>query len=100
MGAEFPRNDWRRFTRVCALRRARGKNPTRPSSIGSGGRIEIRDYRVDSIPLAIIGREKFGTGRRGLNMGDCLLYGAAKRNRARLLYVGEDFALTDVNDSA
>jgi ribonuclease VapC len=63
-------------------------------------RIEIRDYRADSIPLAIIGREKFGTGRRGLNMGDCLSYGAAKRNRARLLYVGEDFALTDVNDSA
>jgi ribonuclease VapC len=62
--------------------------------------IEIRDYGADAIPLAIIGRERFGAGRRGLNLGDCLSYGAAKRNRARLLYVGEDFALTDVNDTA
>jgi ribonuclease VapC len=62
--------------------------------------IEIRDYRADAIPFAIIGREKFGAGRHGLNLGDSLSYGAAKKNRARLLYVGEDFALTDVNDSA
>jgi ribonuclease VapC len=62
--------------------------------------IEIRDNQADAIPLAIIGREKFGAGGRGLNLGDCLSYGAAKRSRARLLYVGEDFALTDVNDSA
>ncbi len=46
-----------------------------------------------------MGREKFGAGRHRLNLGDCLSYGAAKRNGARLLYVGEDFALTDVNDS-
>jgi ribonuclease VapC len=31
-------------------------------------------------------------------MGDCLSYGAAKESRARLIYVGEDFARTDVND--
>jgi ribonuclease VapC len=62
--------------------------------------IEIRDYGADAIPFAVMGRERFGAGRRGLNLGDCLSYGAAKRNRARLLYVGEDFARTDVNDSA
>jgi ribonuclease VapC len=61
--------------------------------------IEIRDYGADTIPFAIKGREKFGAGARGLNLGDWLSYGAAKRNRARLLYVGEDFARTDVNDS-
>jgi ribonuclease VapC len=77
-----------------------GQKPDKAFFDREWGRIEIRDYRAHSIPLAIIGREKFGTGRRGLNMGDCLLYGAAKRNRARLLYVGEDFALTDVNDGA
>lgn len=60
--------------------------------------IEIRDYGADAIPFAVAGREKFGAGKRGLNMGDCLSYGAAKRHRARLLYVGEDFARTDVND--
>ena len=62
--------------------------------------IEVRDYGADAIPFAVAGRERFGAGRRGLNLGDCLSYGAAKRNRARLLYVGEDFARTDVNDSA
>jgi ribonuclease VapC len=61
--------------------------------------IEITDYEVDAIPFAIAGREKFGAGKRGLNMGDCLSYGAAKRRRARLLYVGEDVARTDVNDN-
>jgi ribonuclease VapC len=60
--------------------------------------IEIRDYVSRSIPHAIAGRERFGPGRRGLNMGDCLSYGAAKESRARLIYVGEDFARTDVND--
>jgi ribonuclease VapC len=60
--------------------------------------IEITDYGADAIPFAIAGREKFGAGKRGLNMGDCLSYGAAKRRQARLLYVGEDFARTDVND--
>jgi ribonuclease VapC len=60
--------------------------------------IEIRDYGADAIPFAIMARERFGAGRRGLNLGDCLSYGAAKGNRARLLYVGQDFALTDVND--
>ena len=62
--------------------------------------IEIRDYGADTIPFAILGREKFGAGRHGLNLGDCLSYGAAKRNRTRLLYVGEDFTRTDVNDGA
>jgi ribonuclease VapC len=62
--------------------------------------IEITGYGADAIPFAIIGREKFGSGRRGLNLGDCLSYGAAKRNGAHLLYVGDDFALTDVNDRA
>lgn len=61
--------------------------------------IEITDYEADAIPFAIQGREKFGAGKHELNMGDCLSYGAAKRRRARLLYVGEDFARTDVNDS-
>ncbi len=57
-------------------------------------------FNVFEAALAVAGREKFGAGKRGLNLGDCLSYGAAKRNSARLLYVGEDFALTDINDSA
>jgi ribonuclease VapC len=60
--------------------------------------IEVRSYDAEAIPHAVAARERFGAGRRGLNMGDCLSYGAAKHHRARLLYVGEDFARTDVND--
>jgi ribonuclease VapC len=37
----------------------------------------------------------FGT-RGGLNFGDCFAYALAKRHSAPLLYVGHDFALTDV----
>jgi uncharacterized protein with PIN domain len=43
-------------------------------------------------------REKYGAGRYRLNLGDCLSYGAAHQSQARLVYVGEDFARTDVND--
>jgi ribonuclease VapC len=60
--------------------------------------VEMSDYPSKAIPHAIAAREQFGAGRRGLNMGDCLSYGAAKERRARLIYVGEDFARTDVND--
>lgn len=37
----------------------------------------------------------FGT-RGGLNFGDCFAYALAKRHSSPLLYVGDDFALTDV----
>jgi len=60
--------------------------------------IEVRSYDAAAIPHAVAARERFGAGRRGLNMGDCLSYGAARQCRARLLYVGQDFARTDVND--
>jgi ribonuclease VapC len=60
--------------------------------------VGITDYPSQAIPFAIAARERFGPGRRGLNMGDCLSYGAARESQARLIYVGEDFARTDVND--
>ena len=33
-----------------------------------------------------------------LNMGDCFAYACAKANRVPLLYIGNDFSQTDVND--
>jgi ribonuclease VapC len=41
---------------------------------------------------------RFGRGRHraGLNFGDCLAYAAAVSAGDTLLFVGEDFALTDV----
>jgi len=60
--------------------------------------IEVTDYPAAALPYAASARETFGAGARGLNMGDCLFYAAARSSRARLLYVGEDFERTDVND--
>jgi len=53
------------------------------------------------IERAIEGREKFGKGRHpaALNFGDCLSYGAARHHRSLLLFKGDDFARTDVNDA-
>ena len=37
-----------------------------------------------------------GVHPAGLNFGDCFAYAAAKTSGARLLFVGDDFAKTDV----
>jgi ribonuclease VapC len=41
---------------------------------------------------------RFGKGRHpaGLNMGDCFAYACTRANRARLLFKGDDFTLTDI----
>jgi ribonuclease VapC len=62
--------------------------------------IEVRDLPAGCWPLALHALFRFGKGRHPakLNFGDCLAYAAAKHYRAPLLYKGDDFALTDVND--
>ncbi len=40
----------------------------------------------------------FGT-RGGLNFGDCFAYALAKHHNAPLLYVGDDFRVTDVHSA-
>jgi ribonuclease VapC len=44
---------------------------------------------------------RWGRGARsaGLNFGDCFAYDVAKQNRCALLYVGRDFAKTDVRSA-
>ena len=53
------------------------------------------------IERAVEGREKFGKGRHpaALNFGDCLSYGAARYYRSTLLFKGDDFGQTDVNEA-
>ena len=60
---------------------------------------------IEIVPVdreqALLAREafrRFGKGRHkaGLNLGDCFAYALAKENSCRLLYVGADFAKTDV----
>jgi ribonuclease VapC len=42
------------------------------------------------------GRWGRGAGTAGLNFGDCFAYEAARSRRCALLYLGDDFAKTDV----
>ena len=60
--------------------------------------IDVLAFTPEMLPHAVAARERYGRGRKGLNMGDCLSYGAAKRLNLKLLYKGDDFATTDVND--
>ena len=60
--------------------------------------IEVLPFTSDMIPYAVSARERYGRGRRRLNMGDCLSYAAARRLGLKLLYKGDDFSATDVND--
>ena len=59
--------------------------------------VEILPFTPEMLPHAITARERYGRGRHGLNMGDCLSYAAAKHWGLTLLYKGADFARTDVN---
>ena len=48
--------------------------------------------------IAVNAHHRYGKGnhRAQLNMGDCFAYACAKANDAKLLYKGDDFALTDL----
>jgi ribonuclease VapC len=89
------------FEAVLALAKTRGTpnlahNVTQKFLEESG--IEIVAVTPEMIPHAVHARERYGRGRNALNMGDCLSYGAAKHLGLALLYKGDDFAATDIND--
>lgn len=75
-----------------------------PGALESLDRFVSR-YRVALVPFtddhARLARDaflRFGKGRHpaGLNFGDCMSYAVAKAEGLPLLFVGEDFARTDV----
>jgi ribonuclease VapC len=90
------------FETTLALSRERRLAPTAAYDIVEAAcaslDVEITGMDPSLIPLAVRARERFGAGPHALNFGDCLSYAAARAARARLLYVGKDFARTDVND--
>ena len=69
----------------------------------------LADFRIAIAPIdeslaraAMRARLDYGKGfgtRGGLNFGDCFAYALAKQHLAPLLYVGDDFALTDVRSA-
>lgn len=56
----------------------------------------------DQVDVAIEGFRRFGNGRHaaGLNYGDLFAYGLASLRAEPLLFVGDDFAKTDVTPAA
>ncbi|MDP3525968.1 MAG: type II toxin-antitoxin system VapC family toxin, partial [Hoeflea sp.] len=70
-------------------------------------KIFLEEFDIQIVPIppeagfaAVDAFERFGKGRHpaSLNFGDCLSYGCAKALDLPLLFKGNDFALTDVND--
>jgi ribonuclease VapC len=58
----------------------------------------VVDVTADQIEVARTAWRSFGKGRHraGLNFGDCFSYALAMQSREPLLFVGDDFAHTDV----
>jgi ribonuclease VapC len=58
----------------------------------------VADVTADQIELARAAWRAFGKGRHraGLNFGDCFSYALAVESREPLLFVGDDFAHTDI----
>ena len=63
--------------------------------------IELVPVDGAQVALAREGFRRFGTGRRpaALNFGDLFAYALARSRELPLLYVGQDFAQTDVVDA-
>ena len=60
--------------------------------------IEVVGVDEDQAELARVAWRRFGKGRHpaSLNYGDCFAYALSKSRRATLLFVGNDFAQTDI----
>ena len=75
---------------------------------GSGRRLDalLAEFGIDILPLttqqAVLARSAYreygrGSGHHaGLNLGDCFSYALAADRREPLLFVGDDFASTDL----
>jgi ribonuclease VapC len=65
-------------------------------------RIEISPINAELARAALAARLRFGKGfgsRRGLNFGDSFAYALAKSFGAPLLFIGNDFAVTDIESA-
>lgn len=61
-------------------------------------KIEIVPFDVEQATIAREAHRRYGKGRHraALNMGDCFSYALSKASGELLLYIGDDFARTDI----
>ena len=66
-----------------------------------GAEFDIVPVTADQTRRIAGAHARWGTGAKtaGLNFGDCFSYDVAKANDCPLLYVGRDFAKTDVKSA-
>lgn len=89
--------NWVEVSMVCisrGLSATSGEVDALPGQLG----IDVMPFTPDHAAHAARAFEKYGRGRHPakLNYGDCMAYATAKLAREPLLYVGDDFALTDI----
>lgn len=58
--------------------------------------VEVVAITDETARSAVAAREAYGRAPARLNLADCLVYAAAKNQRTPLLFVGDDFAHTDI----
>lgn len=60
--------------------------------------VEVVPFTAEHYEVAVDAFERFGKGRHpaALNFGDCLTYAVARLSGLPLLYIGRDFALTEL----
>jgi ribonuclease VapC len=60
--------------------------------------IQVVPFGNDHLVWALRGWREYGRGRHpaGLNLGDCFSYALARATGEPLLFIGNDFSLTDV----
>jgi ribonuclease VapC len=63
--------------------------------------LEVVDFTAEHASAALDAWYEFGKGRHpaALNFGDCMAYAVAKVAGEPLLYVGDDFAKTDIESA-
>jgi ribonuclease VapC len=88
------------FTEALIVAQARNRDAELLQLIdGLGVEIIPVDAAAARRAAAAHARWRRGAKTAGLNFGDCFAYDVAKQNRCPLLYVGRDFAKTDVKSA-
>ncbi|HEY4114484.1 MAG TPA: type II toxin-antitoxin system VapC family toxin [Rhizomicrobium sp.] len=87
--------------RIVALRRAGAEWNRKLALLLEKLGLQVIPFDAEHERIATHAFEVYGkgTGRGGLNYGDCLCYAIARRRNDALLYKGEDFARTDLSSA-
>lgn len=86
------------LTETAIVLLAKGAPPSLLPALVRRAAIDVLDFTERHADLAADAYARYGRGRHqaALNYGDCMTYAVARLANAPLLYVGDDFAHTDI----